>query len=678
MQLEGLTDPDAFIAGIFAAAIRPDPERLVSEWADAHRRLGPEESPFGGAWRTDRVPYLREPMDRCSLADPVPMVTFIGSAQTGKTNVGLNTLGQIAHETPAAVLGVLPSIDEARAYNREKLQPMIDNSPAVRGRVLDVKGRDEASSTTLRKVFPAGSIELTGANSSKGLQMRTKRVLIMEEISEYPFDVDGRGDPVAMAEDRLTAWTGRGAKNIAISTPGIKGRCRITARYEASSRALFAVPCPHCGFVQPLTFDRFRWTQGQPETACYLCAGPDCGVLLTHHEKAHMLASGRWVHERPELQLTHAGYRINALYSPFVDWPWIARRLEAAAGDMLLEKVATQQVRGEAFEQKHDVVPHQVLYERRTTWPAKRIPPGILFLQAFTDVQGDRLEWGVYGFDRDFGQTWIDGGILLGDPAQDAVWQEHDELLAMRWRDAWGREWNAESWGVDTGYLSQSVYRYVRRHAHRGQPRVMALDGRAKWNMPPIGSPSVADVDWNGRKIGSVQLWPTGTWDLKAEIASALRLTEQGPNADGVWPRGAMRFPDRLDLGFFEQLTAEACVERGSRAGFAMREWIKIRARNEQLDIAVGTRALARHDTAAFTDADWTALAARRLGAATDLVTLMQSDLAAVPSGTASVAAAAPHQDAPATPPPPPDAPPGPAAEAPHAAWIDDRSDWFE
>lgn len=662
-------DAAGFARASFARAIRPDPERSVYDWAEANRVLGNEEGPFPGAWQTARTPYLREPLEVASLSHPCRKVTLKFSAQTGKTQVPLNLLGQIATETPAPCLVVLPSIDEARAWNREKLQPMIDNSPAVRRAVLDVKSRDEASSTVMAKRFRGGNIELTGANSSKGLQMRTKRVVIFDEISEFPWDVDGRGDPVTMAATRYEFYTGR-EKDIATSTPGTAGACRITSRYASSSRGRYHVPCPHpeCGHLQPLDFARLRWTAGAPADAAYHCEG--CGAAIQHHQKRAMMAAGKWVHEAPEMLAIHAGYALSALYSPAIDWATVAARYESSRDDPALEKVFVQQTLGEAYEPRHDVVPHQVLWQRRTHWTPGRIPPACLFIEGATDVQGDRLEWAVYGFDRNMGQWWIDGGILLGDPLQAEVWAEHDELLARRWTDAWGREWPAESWGIDSGYHTQSVYRYVRRHAHRGAPRVMALDGRAKWGEPAIGTPKPAQVDYQGRKIGSVLLFPVGTWDLKTEIAGALRLTETGPDDKGAWPRGAMRFPDRLDLGFFEQLTAEICQARPVRGGYEVREWIKIRSRNEQLDLAVYARALGRHDTLNFDENRWAQLAEKRLGPSADLVTLMQSDIAL---DVAAAILTPPEPAAPAPPPPPPAAPYVPR----RSGWLGGREKWL-
>jgi phage terminase large subunit GpA-like protein len=656
MQLQqGLPDAGLLVARAFASGIAPPPDRTVAEWADACRVLGPEEGPFPGPWRTDRVPYLREVMECLSLSHPSRRVTLMASAQVGKTMCFLNFAGQIISETPATVLWVLPSLDEAGKFNKDKLEPLLANSPAVAKKVRAIVSRDDTGSTTRRKVFPGGNIDITGANSSKGLQMVTKRVILLDEVSEFPLDVDGRGDPVSMAEARTTAWTGR-EKIGAASTPGMKGSCRISERYGEGSGGVFEVPCPACEHRQALKFDNLRWPAGEPEKALYHCDG--CGVGIEHRHKAAMLAAGTWRHERPHLVAVHASFAINALYSPFVSWAWVADQRDKSKDDPLRDKVFTQQVLGLPYEPRYDLPSHELLWRRREPWPPRRIPPSCLFLTGAVDVQGDRLEWAVYAWDRHMGAWWIDGGILEGDPALDPVWLALDDVLNRTWPDAWGRDWPLQALGVDSGYLPQRVYAFARRHAHRAEPRVMALDGRPRWGEPPIGTPKPQDVDYAGRKIGSCLLWPVGTWDLKTEVAAALRLTEMGPDADNAWPKGAMRFPQALDLGFFEQLTAEACVDVGNRAGFTKREWRKVRPRNEQWDLAVYARALARHETSQFTEANWDALAARRLGRPDEA----QLDLASVwaPGLKAEAEAAQRSREAPPPAPPPP---PEPAAQ---------------
>jgi len=82
----------------------PDPLLLVSEWADKNRKLGSKSAAEPGDWRTDRVPYAREPMDILSVTDPTQTVVLMWGAQTSKalaldtpipTPTGWSTMGDL-------------------------------------------------------------------------------------------------------------------------------------------------------------------------------------------------------------------------------------------------------------------------------------------------------------------------------------------------------------------------------------------------------------------------------------------------------------------------------------------------------------------------------------------------------------------------------------------------------
>ncbi len=674
MPFEGLPDAAAIVRAAWARGLAAPPRRTVAGWADAERILGAEEGPRPGRWNTSVTPYLRDPMACMSLHHPARRVVLLAGAQCGKTQAELNFAGQIFAETPSTVLWVLPTIDEAKNFNRDKLDPLIKNTPSVAAKVRDVVSRDETGSTIMRKSFPGGVLELTGANSSKGLQSRTRRVILLDEVAEFPADAGGRGDPVAQAEARTIAYTGE-EKIVAVSTPGLEegdpgpnGRCRITQMWEAGSRGRYLVACPHCDARQELQFEQLRWTAGEPHTAQYACEA--CGTLIDHAEKRAMMAAGAWHHERPELLSSHPSFRLNGLYSPFADWATVARKAEEASEDPGKAKAFAQQWLARAYKAAFDVPKAESLRERRENRPAGRVPPGVLFLMGATDVQANRLEWSLYGFDRNLSQYAIDGGILIGDTNLPPVWEEHAELLNRSWADAWGRDLQPESWGIDAGFRTQAVYRHVRQHSGLRRPRVMALDGRAKWGLPAVGSATKQDVDWQGRKIGEVELWPVGTWDLKSELATALKLTEQGPDGNGVWPKGAMRFHREHDIEFFKSLTAEACVNI-LRNGRTASVWRKL-GPNEQWDLAVYTRALARQATDRLTERDWAALAAERSGppesAQPDLAKLWAPDLKA--QAVAAAAEKAREAEARAATPPA-------RRPAPRHDWIEDRRDWI-
>jgi phage terminase large subunit GpA-like protein len=613
----------------FAAGLRPDPELTVSEWAEQNRMVPNESSARPGKWSNELAPYLVEVMDCLSPSHPCREVTFKKSAQVGGTECGLNFFGMVAHLAPGPMGVFLPTVDMAKAYNRTKLGPTVEASPALRNRVLDQKSRDERGSTTMFKKFGDGFCLLTGANSSSGLQMFSLKYVIKEELSEWPWDVEGRGDPDGLVDKRTTGFADE-RKIFNNSTPGLKGMCRVTAKYEASDKRRYYVPCPHCAHEQVLVWDRLEYSEEPPYRAEYACVG--CGAMIAHHHKREMLAKGRWIAEVPGPG-REPGFHINQLYSPFVGWDDTVSEWLKAKGNPIKEKVFSQQVLGEDYEEKGDSPEDEKLFVRREKYKLRTIAPGALFLTGAADVQSNRLEFAVYAWDRNLTSWLIDKGVLEGDPNEDRVWKMLDDVVDRKYEDSWGQMWSVDAFGVDSGYLSQRVYRFCRRHVHK--ERVYALDGRAGPKLPALGSPSKMDIDAEGRKIGSVLLWPVGTWDMKTELYGALRKLIEGPDSDGRFPVGTAHFPEACDIDYFRQLTAESFRTVESRDGYTIRKWVKKPGQpNEAHDVAVYARALAHHLTDPLREDDWANLMARRMTPPER----MQRDFTALWAGAPTVA----------------------------------------
>lgn len=612
------------------------PALIVSEWAAQEREVAAESgSPYPGKWDNERVPYAVEPMNTCGMDDPSRLVVIMASAQSAKSEIVLNAIGHTICQHPVPILVMLPSLDEVSKYNAHKLQVAIDATPALRVRVKETVSRDETGSTTSFKKFRGGYLRIVNAGSSKALQMISAAYRVYEEPTGYPADVDGRGDPISQADARSKAWKERGEKAILVGTPGTKGSCRVTAAYDASDQRRWYVPCPHCGAYQVLRPENLRHVSDKPPHGAYIaCAAAGC--VIEQADKAAMVARGAWIRTYPsegaanpappayfpagELprwrergpEHRQPGFAWWQAYSPFVSWDDTVDERIKAEGNPRLLKVLWQQAYGEAWEEQGEAPPAERLMERRQKWQPRRLAAGVLFLTGAVDVHGARLEWAVYGWDKRLGGYTVDRGVIAGDPTTGEPWAQLDQVMGERYQDAWGKSWPVDVWGVDAGFLSQNVYRYVLRHAHTG--RVRALDGRSGWRLPAIGSPKTVDVDWEGRKQGAVQLWPVGTWDLKSELYGKLRLTIDGPGPDGI-TGGAMWFDQSCDQGYFEQLTAEFLTDVEKRSGYVEKAWVKIKGRrNEQHDLAVYALALAHHASDPLTAQEWAVLEQERLG----------------------------------------------------------------
>lgn len=657
---KGLAPARPIVFRALARGIKPPRRRSVAQWAAEERVVSPESgSPHPGKWSNELTPHLVEPMECCTLSDPSRSVVFKKCHQAGWTEAGVNLIGAIIVDSPAPIVVVLPTIDDMKKYVKIKLQPMIEATPTVAAKVREQKSRDEDGSTTTFKKFEGGYLQLTGANTSKGLKMISARVAILEEVTEYEADVDNQGDPVELIKKRLTTYEGR-EKIIYISTPGEKGSCRISAVYELSDQRQLYLPCPHCGVFQPLKWERLDKDGVEPT---YACAAHGC--VIAHGSLRAMLRDAVWIKTYPGDEANPAppetiapehiaqwrarssgdrepGFFFTSMTSPFRSWSAIVKTWREAKGTVAKEKDFVRQDLAEAWEDKGEAPDHAKLFEKRVPYDWRQVPKGALFLTGSADVQGNRLEWAVYAWGPAFTSWIIDKGIIEGDPEQADTWKHLDDVIERSWPDAFGRLWKVDAFGVDSGAHTQVVYRYVRHRASWG--KLFALDGRHGWRLPALGTPSKKDVDYAGKKIGQIMLWPVGGWDLKSELYSALRKMVKGADKDGFFEPGTAFYGDACDLTFFEQLTSEQLVLRKGRYGLMEQAWkVTHGRRNEQHDLAVYARALAHHIGDGMTPEQWAALAATRGARPEDV----QRDMAALWSATpqGSVPQAAPAQD---------------------------------
>ena len=213
----------------------PPAAMTVSEWADEHRILSGKGSAEKGPWRTSRTPYLREPMDRLSQSSPTRRVVLMFGSQMGKTEVILNALGAVIELWPAPVLLVQPTLDMAKRLNRQRLEPLLRETPVLADLIAPARSRDSGN-TMFLKEFRGGLFVLTGANSASGLQSMPAAYLFADEVSSYPLEADDKGDPLENAEARTRTFPM--GKVLITSTPGTRGACRITEEFEKRSDQL--------------------------------------------------------------------------------------------------------------------------------------------------------------------------------------------------------------------------------------------------------------------------------------------------------------------------------------------------------------------------------------------------------------------------------------------------------
>lgn len=577
----------------WGSGLKPDPWLTVSQWADEHRWLSSRASAEPGRYRTNRTPYMRAIMDALSPGHPAQRVVFMKAAQVGATEAGNNWIGFVMHQAPGPMLAVQPTVELAKRNSRQRIDPLIEESAALRERVRPARARDSGN-TQLSKDFPGGVLVLTGANSAVGLRSMPARYVFLDEVDAYPASADEEGDPVGLAEARSLTFAHR-RKVFLVSTPTIRGLSRIEREYEASDQQRFFVPCPHCGHMQWLKFERLRWEKGQPESAAYHCDG--CETAIEERHKAAMLDAGEWratVHANDPRTV---GFHLSALYSPpgWKSWADIARDKEAAAGSDEAQRVFRNTVLGETWIESGEAPDWQRLYDRREEWRAGTIPAGGLFLTAGADVQKDRVEVDVWAWGRGLESWLIDHIVIEGGPEHSQSWAQLDALLSRTWSHASGAEMAISKLAIDTGYESAAVYAWARRAGFAQVAPVKGVDGFNRAS--PVAGPTYVDASDGGRRLRrGARLWTVAVSTFKTETYRYLRLERptDEERAEGVlYPPGTIHLPSWADSEWCKQFVAEQLVTVRNRRGFSRLEWQKLRERNEALDCRVYARAAA-------------------------------------------------------------------------------------
>ena len=249
----------------------PPPRVSGSEWALRFRVLGDGEPGIRPG------PFVPEPWQRLvldALADPsVDWLVVLKAVQMGVSELVRCAIGYWAMCAPGNVLWVMATQDKARTA-MEKLQWMFQNSPALRGMVVeDTSSRSRKAfrakkSTLMELVLKNGMrISVAWAGSPASLSSDVFRYGIGDETGKWPRNLGRKGQsPVKMLEGRTKTY-GRQGKVVLLSSPDHEEDLICTEFEKVRDKRRFAVPCPDCGKVQPLGWDAARWPGGSPENA---------------------------------------------------------------------------------------------------------------------------------------------------------------------------------------------------------------------------------------------------------------------------------------------------------------------------------------------------------------------------------------------------------------------------
>lgn len=162
--MTALANPRRLAHEAVAAALRPPPPVDYLAWAEDNVVFGDGE-PLPGPYNRKSFPYFDAILQALSPTDPCRYVTFVGSAQVGKTVLGnIFALGSVTMGR-GVTLVCHPTTDNALRWSKLKLAPLMRATPIVQAH-FPQRSRDTSDALLFKeRADGLASLLITGARS---------------------------------------------------------------------------------------------------------------------------------------------------------------------------------------------------------------------------------------------------------------------------------------------------------------------------------------------------------------------------------------------------------------------------------------------------------------------------------------------------------------------------------
>jgi phage terminase large subunit GpA-like protein len=511
------------------------------------------------------------------------------AARLGKTFIVQSITEKIAATNPRPMLFASASENVSSDVVQHTLLNMIRHCPALRH---ELPKRTSKYSVNLRHC----RVKVAWSGSHSRLADYSAWFLHANEIDKWTTDKSTEADPLLLATERTKEYPDR--KLFFESTPGLRGHSRVEARLLRSTNCRYWVPCPFCGRFQVLRMAQVVWDKRPGEehsdpdyayqTARYRCE--HCQRELHDEHRPRMMRSGLWVPAgcyaeegrvcgTPDNPNTPVwGSQLSSLYALSLTWGDCARAFVQSKKRANEFQNFVNSWLGETWEpHRTKSTPEQVAARLKTEVPRGLVPGWVRFLVASADYQGadgGYLVWSVVGFGPDALRAHVvEYGIV------DSLADFHRQALNHYWHSEDGRTLWVAIVGVDSGYDTETVYRWCDeapgRYPLKGSST--ALSGKPYQTSEIIQSRSKhrRGVSGQDRQTKIVHV-NTDYWETELQE----RLDSRDPAGPGglTIPAGAEK-----DEDFIRELCNGTLSDKLDSRGNARLLWIK-RWENEPND----------------------------------------------------------------------------------------------
>ncbi|ADW16390.1 terminase GpA [Desulfobulbus propionicus DSM 2032] len=527
------------------------------EFAERYRVVTDGAHP--GPWRREHAPHTAKILIIFGH-QWVREIWYCGVDQSGKTITLTNCLAWSIEQLAGDIFYLMPSEETAKNIVDQKLRPMLEGSPHLRGYLSPRK--DDTAITRIRLVN-GKVIRPSWSGSPQAMATWSAQCCFGDEVDKYPEQAGSESDPITLIRKRARTFRGR-SKMFFCSTPaGRFIRKGVAACHQIWE---YRLRCPHCSeLIRPegehLGIDD-KSTIEQIESDGVILACHLCGAEMDEQGRIHAIRGGAWVAikggelPRPErVGFIHRAWDCLDVTLREIGVAW----LKNLAGK-LTDKIAwANGVEANDYQAEiKDRDEEYILRLKDESLPRRAVPGETSCLLLLVDTQkyGFRYQVWACGWGEDMSISVIDRGMV----------REFGNLVDLAekdWKDADGNVYRIAAAWIDSGggtdpyhpkhSRTREVYLFCKKH-----PIFSPIKGRRTQSLPW----SITRLEYlpsrSGKKIpiaGGLNLYTLNVTHYKNDLATTLAVEPGDP--------GAMRLHAEIGKDYAAQMCAEYQDDRG-------------------------------------------------------------------------------------------------------------------
>ena len=570
--------------------IKPAEKLSLNDWADKHVIL-PSDSARAGRYESSLTPYVI-PFGNAISSGKYKRAFIVMMAQGGKSKTMENAVGWKLDSDPEPILYIGPTKTNVTKVVEPKIDGMIRACETLKKKT--VFGQKY---TVTKKLIAGTSFRFAWAGSTTEIKADTASMVLVDEVDEITIEARGQGSIIPLADARHKSYPN--GITIGASTPttgtvnaefldtglehwatSTKVGSAIWLLWQAGTRHEWAWPCPHCKEYFIPRFYLLRWPDDATpanvhKTAFLAC--PKNGCEIHNKDREWMNARGTEVSPGQKIykngrvvgegiESTDFTLWVSGLANPFKTFGELASnwlRAVRTGDDTAIAGVLNTDF-GELYSTGGEAPTAEEVRVHATDYRFGEVNKNVRVIITSVDVQKDRLVYVVRGFGYQFESWLIERGEIWGDTTQNEIWDI--DLQAMLETEYDGRPVNLMM--VDSGYLSQEVYRFCRRN----KAIARATKGHDRIDRPFYASK--IDVHPKRGKVikNGLQLWHFCADTMKTWVHGRVNRER---DLNGQW-----WLPIDIDEDYCKQIIAEERIEKASGNTI----WKRVAKDNHYLD----------------------------------------------------------------------------------------------